>query len=66
MKFSRIPRLRVAIPTMFISVPFALALAALPGALAVTYDVSVGEGGVFRYSPQTVHAVAGDIVNFVL
>ena len=51
---------------MFLSVPLALALAALPGALAVTYDVSVGEGGVFRYSPQTVHAVAGDIVNFVL
>jgi plastocyanin len=50
---------------MMISIPLGLALATLPGVLAATYDVSVGDG-VLRYNPQTVHAVAGDIVNFVL
>lgn len=40
--------------------------AALPAALATTYDVSVGAGGKLVYDPQFVNAAPGDIVNFVL
>jgi hypothetical protein len=51
---------------MMLSIPLGLALATLPSVLAATFDVSVGADGLLRYNPQTVHAVAGDIVNFVL
>jgi plastocyanin len=43
-----------------------LALAALPAALAATYDVTVGAGGLLRYNPEFVTANPGDVVNFIL
>ncbi|KDQ60981.1 hypothetical protein JAAARDRAFT_55712 [Jaapia argillacea MUCL 33604] len=42
-----------------------LAAAILPVALGATFNVTIGAGGQLRYSPETVTAAAGDIVNFI-
>jgi len=40
------------------------ALAALPLALAVTHDVTVGAAGMLEYNPSFITAMQGDIVQF--
>lgn len=51
---------------MFTSIIFS-ALAALPFAFAVTFEVSVGAGGNLTYSPPFINgAVEGDTVHFTL
>jgi plastocyanin len=43
-----------------------LSILALPSALAATYDVSVGAGGLLRFNPENVTAAAGDVITFTL
>lgn len=44
----------------------ALALAALPVAFGVQYNVQVGAGGNLAYDPEYVSAQPGDVINFIL
>ncbi|TFK63708.1 hypothetical protein BDN72DRAFT_305851 [Pluteus cervinus] len=49
---------------MISSMKLAIALTAIPAALAASFDVQVAPGGQLVFTPNTVTAAVGDTVNF--